>query len=195
MDWRVTADITSEPVELEVVKGYIRSQTGVTAEDTILNTMIKTARQKCEEYKGVAVAEKTISLTVCGDDIIDSRFVIPVYPVISVESITPYDNTGAAGTALTQGTDYYEYGVQNREVEILEKWFTVGVGAEDIVQYIIVFKAGYGDDDTEELPEGFKMAIYKQVASWYINREDYLPVLSSEVKDMLDELFGINVWL
>lgn len=195
MDWRRTTDLSEEPVSLSEMKVYIRAETGLDAENDLVTSLIKIARQKCEDYKSIAMGSEIFELMVDSDDIDDNEIDIPVYPCISVDSVTPVNADGSDGTSLTLNDGYYTKGVQRKTVILNKTFTTAGFDLPVIEQYKIVFTAGYGDDATEVLPEGYKLAIKKQVADWYLNRENYLPVLSSEVRIILDGLFGLNTWL
>lgn len=202
MDWYTSTDIETEPVLINEAKNHILLETGMTAQDSEITDLITIARQKCEEYKSIAVAEKTIVFSFTPDDLEDGEIDIPVYPVIKVDELITIDVEGTESDPLELNANYYVFGQQRKSISINKTWFTVGVGQSDIGQYKATIKVGYGntspdagEQQTEVLPKGFKLAVFKLVAQWYLNREDGVYVMTSEVKEILDGLFGLNTWL
>jgi len=148
----------------------------------------------CERYTGKSFGEKTINVFFHADEIINDKVELPYGPHKSITSVSSINQEGTV-TALTLNTDYYSRGLQYLELEFLSDtmspWQEGSILADD---YKVIMVAGYGASGLEALPEIGVMAINKAVAEWYLNREDYVPELSSNVKRLLDTM-TLNVGL
>lgn len=193
MQPRIKTDISTEPVTQAVAKNYIKYDGSDSTELALITSMIKSARELCEKHTGLVFAEKTIYFFVDPEDLdYRKRVDIPYYPIISVEAVYSIDDEGTE-TALTLNTGYYLYGMTQKQV-YFPNTILIGVDATEVVSYRVEYKAGYGHADTEALPEVLKMAILKQTAEWYENRENWIPVLSSEVEKILNNYIE-TTWL
>lgn len=186
---RVIADLVAEPVTIEQVKNYIKLDESIDAEDALISKMITSARKLCEIKTNLAFGEKTFESYFTKDEVAFSSIRLPYAPHASIISITGQDITGAE--EVVDPALYFKTGNKLWEVVISPS----GLIYES---YTVKFKAGYGISEdtqnepktyqTESLPDEAEMAILKQVASWYDNRDEYLPVLDSEVRKILDRI-------
>jgi len=162
---RIKTDSTTEPVTPTEAKLFCKV-TG-TAEDTLFTILIKSSRQALEEYTQSTFVEKTINATglVMPEDYL---FVLPYGPIISVDKVYWIDEEGTEEEA-TLNSDYWVYGDQDAVVKLTTYWST-GLKATSTVR--IEYTAGYGNTNTETLPEGLKLAVLKQIATDYDMRED-----------------------
>jgi len=189
---KVITDIETEPVTTAIAKNHLKASYGTdTTEDALIASMVKAARQLIEEHCDRSLGEKTIDIFFHSDEIQAKRVRLPGGPHGDFTHVKSIDQEGTE-TTLTLNTDYYKRGLQFKELEFLSAsvnpWSEGDSLSDD---YVIRLVAGYGiSETTETLPEGYKQAILKQVAEWYVNREDYVPVLSSGVKRILNQLTG-----
>ena len=196
MQLRIKTDISAEnePVTLAVAKNYIKYDGSDANEEALITSMTKSARELCEKHTGLTFAEKELYFFADPEDLDDrKRVTLPGVPNISVDNVFSIDDEGVE-VELELNTGYYLYGMT--EIEIyLPNVILTGIDVTSRLQYRAQYKAGYGHvTDTETLPEVLKTAILKQVAEWYENRENWIPVLSSEVKEILDAYIE-NTWL
>ena len=198
MELRTVTDIVTEPVTLAQAKNFAKASYGTdTTEDALINSMIKAARQKCELYCDRSLASKVIEIFYHADEV-SGGVELPGGPHSAMTDNYPkkIDNEGTA-TILVLNTDYYKRGNLFWELEFFKggvnPWNDGALIKSSLsYDYLIRLTAGYGISGTEVLPEGYVEAILKTVAEWYAFREDYAPVLSSQVRIILDRLTGNN---
>jgi uncharacterized phiE125 gp8 family phage protein len=193
MQRRIISDVSAEPVTLAVLKNYVKYTGSDSNEEALITSMGKSARELCEKYSGLTFAEKSITCYIDIEDLDDrNRVTLPDYPIISIDNVYEVDNEENE-TEIEQNTGYYLEGMTEKEL-YFPKTIKIGVDVETELNYKVEYKAGYGDEETEDLPEVLKVAIMKQVAEWYENRENWIPVLNSEVMNILQS-YCETVWL
>ena len=172
MNIRIKTDLEAEPLSLIVMSQFLKYEDSQTAENTLISSMISSVRTILEERTGLVFAAKTFEVHF---DPSDYPFVIPVYPIISVDSMVAIDYKGTE-TSLTLNTDYYKTGLYEIDL-IVNSLLNYDVMAESDKykdRYKVTCKAGYGDDDTETLPVALLNAMQSQVFQWYQNRDDFM---------------------
>ena len=172
MNIRIISDIGTEPLTLAVMSQFLKYEDNQTAENTLISSMISSIRTILEQRTGLVFAAKTFEVHF---DPSDYPFVIPVYPIISVDSMVAIDYQGTE-TDLTLNTDYYKTGMYEIDL-IVNSLLNYDVMAESDKykdRYKVTCKAGYGDDDTETLPVALLNAMQSQVFQWYQNRDDFM---------------------
>lgn len=102
-DIKVNSVTGSEIVTTQNVKDFVRIDTS--ADDTIIDQMITTAREWCENYIGKDIVAKNRTFYL---QEVDQRFTLPFAPVSSISSVT------SEGTAV----DYDTYGLDDTVIEI-----------------------------------------------------------------------------
>lgn len=172
MHTRVTTDITSEPLSASGIADFLKYEDGQQSELDLIDQMIAEVRCYMERRTGLSFAQKTLETFFLRGDY---PYMLPVSPVISVDKVETVDYDGST-TELTENSGYYLRGSQEKEV-VISPWSDV----------IVTYKAGYGHDDTEDLPKDIEGAMKQQVWQWYYNRGDwegrnYLPHVEKVVK-------------
>jgi uncharacterized phiE125 gp8 family phage protein len=179
VDLRIKTDAESEVLEAADIAGFLKYEDGDEDELALIDSMIKTARALFEQITGRSFVEKTYVVYFKHDN---RPYILPLVPVISVDSVKEVDIDGTE-TTLTLNSDYYKKGLY--EVELitdamtaLPNPFRTFAGKYDLQ---VEFKAGYGNSNTETLPEPLKQIIKMQVKQWYDNRDDFyeLKILGS----------------
>jgi uncharacterized phiE125 gp8 family phage protein len=158
-DIKINSVTGSEVVTTQNVKDFVRIDTS--ADDTIIDQMITTAREWCENYIGKDIVAKNRTFYL---QEVDHRFTLPFAPIASFSSVT------SEGTAV----DYDTYGLDDTIVEIKS------LPAKEVkVTYVT---AGL----THEL---VKHAILHLVSTLYDYRADFIDGAVNEVpvktKDIL----------
>jgi len=189
MKVKVKTDVSSEPLSANDIKEYLnKKEAWASAESTELALMCKQARQLCEEFVGRSFALKTLQVWASEEEVRENSFYIelPGWPISSITSVTPYDSTGTAQTALTEGTGFFVEGIagMNQDIRVTEVISTVG-DTNELSDYLIEYVAGYGATNCESLPEIFKLAMKTLVVAWWGNRDNWVPVISEEIKALL----------
>jgi hypothetical protein len=201
MGLKRTVDAATEPVTLAEAKAHCRVTS--TADDTLITTLIKTARQLCEQYTGLAfisqtwefnldrfpstqgsesdwhdgVREGLISQVDCQKRYID----IPIAPLISISSLATFNDAGDSATMDAAG-----YIVDTRRIP---GRITLATGAIWPVNLrpanaiLITFTAGYADANS--VPALLKHAVLVAIGHLYDNRTAP-PVLSEGAMQILN---------
>jgi len=154
----VKTDSGSEPVTQAEIVNYIKYDERDTTELTLINSLVKSARELIEHYLNVSLKSKTYTLEFDSKAVDDYMLNIPFGPVVAITSLTKYDNEGDS-TALTSGTDYYTRGSQFKQIYFPE--------IDSEYYYTLEYISGYGGSSVQTLPDVLKNAIMKQVMIWY----------------------------
>lgn len=160
---RIITPVATEPITLAEVRQYLRLPEQE-AEDTLLLSLITSARSYCEHYTRRALGEQTLELYL-------DRFTsadpieLPCPPLQSVTEIGYKDSTGEE-TILS--TSDYLVDVDCEPGRILP---AVGTNWPVFTPFPtspirIRFVAGY-----EELPVSIRLAMLLLIGHWYENRE------------------------
>ena len=180
-----TTDAASEPITLTEAKDQLR-ETG-SAEDTYINTLIKTARQFAEEKTGRGLLAQTWKATLDNGSLpTDSIIELPRPPLQSVTEITYVDSDGATQTL---STDNYTVDSLSEPGRIM---FEDMPNIKSTINALTVeYVAGYSD--ASEVPAGIKQAILILVEHWFDFREAVVAgTITSKVPISADDLLDMN---
>lgn len=148
-------DISSEPVAIADIKTALGIVTS--SHDTLLTQLQKVARMEVEEYCRTSLGSSTWRITL---DCFRTDLVIPIGPVITVDSVKYYDDDGALQTLATSK---YKTSIEGRHALIrFNDIPTVDDEQPGAVQINIT--AGHST-----VPEPLKQAIYLLVGHYYEN--------------------------
>lgn len=177
-------DLVSNPF----IKEYIPDDFSNTEQYALCKKMCIAARNLCEEFTGLAFAQKTLVVTFSSDYVTQRsrRITLPFPPHSTMTSIETVDMEGTE-TAIVRNTGYYRYGNLFWEVELAQIIGTVNA-ITSALDYKMEYVCGYGitgDDATMTLPEGLRLMMAQQVGDWWKNRENWIPALNSTVKSGL----------
>jgi len=150
-DIKINSVTGSEIVTTQNVKDFVRIDTS--ADDTIIDRMITTARIWCENYIGKDIVAKNRTFYL---QEVDDRFTLPFAPVASISSVT------SEGTAV----NYDTYGLDDTVIEI-------GTLPADEVK-VTYITTGLTDDIIKD-------AILHLVATMYDYRADFIEGNVNEV--------------
>lgn len=200
MALRVVTQPTSEPIELDEAKLYLRVDTD--ADDAMITALIVAAREYCQGYQNRAYITQTLEITM--DHFPGHFHPFPMYgfafpyhhhrrhhneirllmpPIQSVVSISYTDHTGKT-TTLDPSTYVVDTDSEpGRVVPAHGTWWPT-----DCLQPVngvrIRYVAGYGD--IYAVPKSVKQAMMMLIAHWYENREavivsGYRPSVGAEI--------------
>jgi uncharacterized phiE125 gp8 family phage protein len=144
------------------------------------------AREVCEQFTGLAFAEKTLVGLFSADYVTrrDRRIILPFGPHSSISSIYTVNLEGTE-SELTLNEGYYKYGNKFLEIEFAQIIGTVNA-ITSALDYKVTYVCGYGiNKSTPNLPEPLRVAMAQQVGDWWKNRENWMPVLSSATERIL----------
>jgi uncharacterized phiE125 gp8 family phage protein len=173
MQVRVKVEPTEDPVTLEEAKSYLKILPSVTEDDQLIIRLIKAVTKQAQKYAQTSFVTQTLEVKA---DKWNPQEELPYGPHQSIISVvrTHYDNTE---TALT--TDEYSTSGLNYLSVFPDKVWRLSEGFINnriTVEYV----AGFGA--AEDVPDDIKIAILKEVAELYENRENTL--IGSIVADL-----------
>ncbi len=160
----LTTEPATEPVTLDELRLWLKIDDGVTTDNDLLESLIKTARKKAEDYCNRAFINQTWTLSLnASPEIIN-------IPKGYLDSITSINIVSDLGVSTLQDSTMYQVETGESGIVFLETGNTWTTSTRPVGEMIVVFKAGYGALVTD-VPEGLKTGI-KQIASYlYENRE------------------------
>lgn len=162
MALRRLTDAATEPVSLAEAKAHLR----VTAadDDTLIEALIKAARQACENELGRALITQIWQKTL---DVFPESIDLPYPPVQAVQSIDYLDEAGAL-TVLPAAS--YTLDDRSEPAWLVPAYDYEWPATLDAVNAVTVtYTAGYGD--ATAVPEAIKAWIKLHVGHLYENRE------------------------
>jgi uncharacterized phiE125 gp8 family phage protein len=180
MAWKVTTQPSLEVWTLSEVKNYLKVDTS--ADDTLITTLLQSAREVAERYLNQALITQTITEKL--DRLNKPIIYLSVSPVISVTSFQYADSQNT-----TQTYNSNNYIVDNFEkparlsLAYGKTWPTLYGNINDVT---IVYTAGYGAA-ASNVPMQIRQAILMMVADAYDNREDYVKKLPTASEYLLDQ--------
>lgn len=148
MHLKVITQPTSEPIDVQMVKDYLRID--YSDEDFLIQGMSSAARDHAERFLRRSLVPKTYELIVDG---FHEQLALPNPPLISVDNVMVIDDEGNE----TQPT----FKVKEREPAIL---ITDYDGSVDEMR--VEYQAGYN-----ELPKSIEQALLLLTSHFYENRE------------------------
>lgn len=135
----VKTDEQAEVINIAYVKTYLGIETSV--HDTLLNSLIKSAREEFEKVSQVSVIERTVE-TIWSEAYTFVR--LPLVPNRDIISVKDFDDTN-----LTLAIEYKVQGANEKRI--------IGNFSNGLK---VTYTTGYGVDNT---PEDIKLAITKNV--------------------------------
>lgn len=161
LDVQIKTDLATEPVTVAEAKSYLNVDYNTW--DSLIGTLISSARTKLERYTGCTFATKTLVSTF---QQVSDNIDIPYGPIQSITHVKSIDESGTK-TTLTAGTDYLVTGNLFKTITFF------GIATPIEIEYV----AGY-----TSLPADLKVAILKQVGMDFEFRENILD--SSQVTEL-----------
>lgn len=168
---------TEEPLTIEQCRTHLRVEpyqvdsdgVGTHPDDGIIMAMQAAAREYCEAFTGLSLAEKTYEFAL--DEFPAWEIEIPMPPVVEIVSVTYADDEGAVNTI--NPSDYVIDRYQKPSWLLPAAgvdWPKAGTFANAVK---IRYSAGYGNgSDNETLPYALRAAILLVLGHLYANRED-----------------------
>jgi phage conserved hypothetical protein, phiE125 gp8 family len=180
MAWKVTTAPAIEVWTLNEVKNYLKVDTS--ADDTLITTLLQSAREVAERYLNQALITQTITEKL--DRLSNPTIYLSISPVITVSSFQFND-----GQNSVQTFNAANYVVDNflkparLALAYNSTWPTLFGNINDVT---IVYTAGYGAT-VASVPMQIRQAILMMIADSYDNREDYVKKLPTASEYLLDQ--------
>lgn len=166
MDLSLVTDATTEPITTDEAKTHLRVET--TADDTYIDTCIKSARLWIERTRGMGLITQTWDGSLDAFPY-DGPIRIPMYPLVSITSVTYHDEDLSTSTVFS--STKYQVDAAKRPPRIYikngESWPTDSLRLSSGV--VVRFVAGYGAAST--VPSDIKHALKLLVGQMYTFRE------------------------
>ena len=180
MAWKVTTAPATEVWTLSEVKNYLKVDTS--ADDTLITTLLQSAREVAERYLNQALITQTITEKL--DRLSNPTIYLSVSPVIAVSSFQYADsqNTTQTYNALNYIVDTFEKPAR-LSLAYGKTWPTLYGNINDVT---ITYTAGYGAT-AASVPMQIRQAILMMIADSYDNREDYVKKLPTASEYLLDQ--------
>lgn len=180
MAWKVTTAPAKEVWTLSEVKNYLKVDTS--ADDTLITTLLQSAREVAERYLNQALITQTITEKL--DRLNSPVIYLSVSPVISVSSFQYADsqNTSQTYNAANYIVDTFEKPAR-LSVAYGKTWPTLYGNINDVT---ITYTAGYNTEPSG-VPMQIRQAILMMIADSYDNREDYVKKLPTASEYLLDQ--------
>jgi uncharacterized phiE125 gp8 family phage protein len=168
MSLKLNTAPTVEPISLDEVKLHLRTDVDDPLEDTLLESLIKSAREFCEGFQHRSLITQTWELWL--DAWPDEDYIkIPLPPLQSVSSVKYYDTDD---TEHTFSSDDYFVDSDSEPGRVAlnysEVWPTTTL--RPVNGICVTFVAGYGDAALD-VPQKVRQAMLLLISHWYENRE------------------------
>ena len=166
MTYQLITARTSDILELDDVKTYLRIKSSVTTHDALLTGFITAVQDDVEKKYDLSLSTATWELRM--DDFPDKEIEIWKWPVASVTSVKYTDSDGN-----TQTVDSSNYAVDtsSRVARIYPNSSYTWPDVKDTVNAVQVrFVTGFASP--ESVPEDLRLAMKLIIGDWYDNRED-----------------------
>jgi len=164
---------TSAPAGTPVTAAEVKSQSRIdtSADDSLIDRLINAAVSFIEGPNGIGVClvEQTWELAL---DRFPLIIELPLFPVISVESVKYIDEDG---TEQTLASSVYRVDTHSNPARVSLAWNQTWPSARLVSNAVKVsFKAGHAPDSgdyTANVPDDLRHAVILLVAHWYEHRE------------------------
>jgi uncharacterized phiE125 gp8 family phage protein len=175
MAWKVTTAPVNEIWTLSEVKNYLKVDTS--ADDTLITTLIQSAREIAERYLNQALITQTITEKL--DRLNYPTIYLSVSPVIAVSS---FQNTTQTFAATEYVVDTFSKPAR-LNIGFGKTWPTLYGNINDVS---IIYTAGYSSQSSG-VPMQIRQAILMIIADSYDNREDYVKKMPTASEYLLDQ--------
>lgn len=186
--WAITSAPATEPLTRSEVKNYLKIASGITADDSLIDSLIVAARNVVQRYTRRLLITQTVTEK---RDKLTELNSFPLFwgPVTSITSVSYLDTAGASQTLSTSvyGTDLYDSPARIY-LKNLQSWPLV-YDQRDAVT--IVYVAGYAN--AASVPDELKAAMYLLIADMYENRTDYVKKLPTAAEYIMDQ-HRVKTW-
>ncbi|SHH86681.1 head-tail connector protein [Desulfosporosinus lacus] len=183
MSLKVITPPATEPLTLTEAKNHLRVDG--TADDTLITSLTKQAREWCEDYQGKKFITQTLELVLDAFPSGDIEFKA-CSPVQSVTSIKYTDKDGIEATlAATEYILDNDSFVNKIVLGYNKQWPSVNLQPVNSIR--IRFVAGYGVAST--VPESVKWAMALHMKLLY---DDYRPDERSKIEKARNALLGMQ---
>lgn len=185
---KVTTEPSEEPITLAEAKLHLRVD--ATADNDLITSMVKAARQWCESYQNRSYITQTITLKMdafpCDGDYLE--IIVPRPRLVSVTSVKYYDTDGVQQTLSDSVYDVDVFSEPGR-IGLAHAQSWPGVRG-DLNGIEIIYVAGYGA--AADVPDRIKHAIKLIVGHLYEHREQDYEATLTEIPFSAKSLLSVD---
>lgn len=180
-----------EPLTVAEAKLHLRIPEDQTAEDGLVDALVRAAREYCEGLQRRAYVEQTWRLTLdefpYGSE--GQAILVPKPPLKSVASIKYRDNTGSL---VTLAASEYTVDLVSQPGRIVPAYGKYWPNTRSIPNAVEVeFVCGYGT--AASVPTAEKQAMKLLIGHWYANREAVITgTIQAEIAFAVNSLLSRN---
>ena len=175
----LTTPPTGEPLVLATVKNHLKVDTDLTADDSLITSLITAARMEAEETLWASLLTQTWTATYRGFPSWRDPLQLPRGPVSSVSSVTYLDPSGASQTLSNT-----LYTLDNRErsdwIGLNDRQFWPATARQSSA-VTVAYVAGYGN--AAAVPFAICAAMLLRIGDLYRNREAQIIERASAVQN------------
>lgn len=177
---------TWEPVSLPEMKTWLKVEEEEVLEDSLIESLIKTARFRYEEWTQRSLPHQVFDYVMDEDPSVNGYIQVPRSPLVSAASIKGYtdtDATDSGGTAMSTSGYYVDTASEPGRL-VPFGGFTFPTATRVVNSTIVRFTAGYSSGSSG-VPEVAKTTLKKMVARAYEFRGDQS---KDEIDALMDEV-------
>ena len=157
-----------------------------TDETALITKMAIAARECCEKFLNISLAEKQIQVHFDAESVKrrNYRIELPYGPIKTIDEVIWIDSEGTTDD-IDLNDGYNLFGNLFKEIQFfkISGTFISGISKCD---YRVKYTVGYGIEDyTPNIPSAIEIAMMKLVYGWYHDRNNWLPVLTSDAENIL----------
>ena len=149
------------------MKSYLKVDTLITEDDTLIASLVKAATSKIEKLARIALITQTFEYYL---DAIGNKIELPRPPLQSVTTFQYYDESYTVYTMPASLYVVKAFAIADPGFILRLKYESWPVYTDGGCGILITYKAGYGDASTS-VPDDLITALKMIVAHWYDNRE------------------------
>jgi len=179
MNFRITSQITSEPISLDEARKHLRLEPfgspEIHPDDSYIETLISVSREWCEQYTRRALATQTVLVSTddfpTGDTMYSTAIKLPLSPLQSDTFVKYYDTSGDEQT-LDPSVYYVDTFESAIYLETNQSWPQTN-GKPITIEYVAGYTNGESPD-TYPFPFPIKAAMLLLIGNYYENRQEDL---------------------
>lgn len=184
----VTTPPSTEPMSLSEAKLFLKVESSVTDDDALITSLIKAAREYCENWEGRKYITQTLTYY---QDRFSDRIVLPYAPVSAVTSVNYVASGSGQSTYTTLDSAYYKTNLSETPASITLSYgysWPALLATPNAVK--IVYTCGYGS--AANVPQRVILAMSLLLGEWYENRT--IGLLKDTTMEAIKNILIDRVW-
>lgn len=180
-NWSVSTANTTEIISLAAAKNFLRVDSDITVDDTLITLLIDTAKNYVESYINSYLLDTVIEEKFEG---FGTHLYLSVPLSHSITSVVYIDQDGSSQTLAT---NQYQLTLSNKIGTIYPEkdvtWPDTHGNKQDVT---VTYTVGYGSA-VSSIPDVIIQAMYLMIGTWYSKREDTVRKMPTAVDNLLSQ--------